>query len=350
MKSVGLRSALARPFRTQGRLDRGVLLAFLAINAVVLVNAVVHHPTVGYDAGKHLVHVDVLSELRLATRKDTDAFYYPPLPYVLPAAFKMLTGASLHAAAKFGQGINVLLSLGLTFFLVSACRLIRPTSALRLGTLLTLGLVPAYYRTFAYVRGEPYVAFFGTLALYLVVRVFVRGRLTTGGALGLGLSLGLAALSRQWGLFLIPAAGLFGLVHLVLFKGRRAAVVRTMLLALVVATVVGTSFLLLQRARFGSATKKGAAPTGGPQAPTEDLKRAEKPPSNHHHHARPAGRGLGGYPSTAGPVSRSGPIPSRTPPSRPPFETRDPASKKEHQPDTSTIHQSTSATTAPPSP
>jgi len=252
MKPADIRAALARPFRVNGRLDWGILLAFLAINGLVLVNAVLHHPEVGYDAREHLVNIDVLSQLRLVTPKDTEAFYYSPIPYALPALFKYVTGAELHTAAKFAQGINVLLSLGLTFFLLRACQLIGPAPILRLGTLLALGVVPAYYKTFAYVRGEPYVAFFSTLALYLIVRVFIRRRTTTWGAVALGLALGMAPLSRQWGVFLLPAAGLMGLLHWLRHKQWRWAIARTLLLSLTIATFVGGSFYALQRVRFGS--------------------------------------------------------------------------------------------------
>jgi hypothetical protein len=80
-----------------------------------------------------------------------------------------------------------------------------------------------YYKTFAFVRGEPYVAFFAVVVLYYVVLILVRKRFFTVHALLLGCALGCAALSRQWGMFLFPAVGLFGAVQWIRCPGDRLA-------------------------------------------------------------------------------------------------------------------------------
>ncbi len=61
-----------------------------------------------------------------------------------------------------------------------------------MGALVFLGVLPVYYKMFAMVRGEPFVAFFCVIAVYYAARVFVRDgapvpdALLMGGALGVG--------------------------------------------------------------------------------------------------------------------------------------------------------------------
>jgi hypothetical protein len=243
---------LVRPFLFRGRPAWSVVLAFAAINGIVFVNAILHDPRVGYDSNEHLVNIAVLSELRLVTRQDTQAFYYSPLPYILPALMMHATGVKLFWAAKFAQLLNLALSLGLTHSLLRACRLVSPHPALRLGTLLGLGILPVYYKSFAFVRGEPYVAFFATAALYYVVEVFVRRRFRVRGIVFLGLAIGLSGLSRQWGILLLPALGVFGAFEWLRLPRWRGAIARSTLLALAVGSLVGFSFYGVQKLRFGS--------------------------------------------------------------------------------------------------
>lgn len=71
-----------------------------------------------------------------------------------------------------------------------------------------------YYKTFAQVRGEPYVVFLTVLAIYYLSKmVHDRGQVTLTSGIGLGIILGLLSLSRQWGFMLMPA--IFGLMGLV---------------------------------------------------------------------------------------------------------------------------------------
>lgn len=71
------------------------ILLLIAINGIVLSNAVRHDPRVGYDAADHLKYIEVLSEYRLPTRSDTAEFFSPPLPYLLPAMVRSTGFVSL---------------------------------------------------------------------------------------------------------------------------------------------------------------------------------------------------------------------------------------------------------------
>src|SRR5215813_6401468 len=141
--------------RAGSSVDTPLMLVFSVINGLVLINACLHDPRVGYDADMHLAYIQALSQLRLVVPGDSTEFFSPPLPYVLPALLMSLTGVKVFWAAKFAQFLNVCLSAGLTFYLIKTCRLITSRSSLAVGSLIFLGILPVYYKTFAFVRGEP---------------------------------------------------------------------------------------------------------------------------------------------------------------------------------------------------
>jgi hypothetical protein len=196
---------LASPFRSAGRIHKSLVVVFIVVNSIVFVNACLHEPTVGYDVGEHLKYVMTLGEMRLPTVTETAEFYSPPLPYALPALLVVSGAKDWWWPAKAGQLFNVLLSLGLTFYLLKLCDFFDPgNSHLKTTTLLFLGLLPMYYKSFAFLRGEPFVAFFAVFIIYQVLRVFVRERWSWANTIVLGVALGLIVLSRQWGLLLFP--------------------------------------------------------------------------------------------------------------------------------------------------
>src|SRR5262249_39746339 len=69
---------LSSPFLAGDRAYPPVILVFLAINALVLVNAILHDPSVGYDADAHLAYIAALSRFRLPARGDTTEFFSAP--------------------------------------------------------------------------------------------------------------------------------------------------------------------------------------------------------------------------------------------------------------------------------
>lgn len=162
--------ALSRPFRSaSGRWRPWLVGLYLAVNGIVLWNAVLHHPGVGYDAYAHLDYVATLAAGRLPTADDTRQFFAAPLPYLVPAALHA-AGVPLGVAAKAGQLVAVPVSLALTFLVVELGRRLRPGSAFLGGaSLLLLGMLPVYYKSFAMLRGEPYVALFTLLAVLLAL-------------------------------------------------------------------------------------------------------------------------------------------------------------------------------------
>jgi hypothetical protein len=231
--------ALLEPLRLHGRWDPTLVAACLLLNALVLLNACLHDPTVGYDATQHIKYIVTLSEGRLPGRADTGEFFSPPLPYLLPAALLRTSLVSWWGAAKSAQLLNSLLSLGITLLLLRLCEDLAPGDRiLKVGALLILGLLPVYFKSLSFVRGEPYVAFFTLLVVSRAVSAFASRKL--GVPWGLGVFLGLLVLSRQWGIFVILALVLF--VGILAFREGRLRLVGSLFLSLLVGAVLALPF------------------------------------------------------------------------------------------------------------
>lgn len=239
---MGLAKSAFDPLRRGGRLDLPLFGVFLGISAIVLVNAVLHDPMTGYDATQHVKYVMTLAEGELPTRSDTGEFFSPPLPYVLPALLHSRF-LDLKNAMKVGQIQNVLLSLGIGLLLLRIDEDLSPENrAMKLGSLLLLGLLTVYFKTLSFVRGEPFVAFFTLLSLCISMRAILLGQRHLGP--WLGISLGLLLLSRQWGVFVVAALLIFaGLIYL-RDPERREGVLRTILPSLVVCALLSLPFYL----------------------------------------------------------------------------------------------------------
>jgi hypothetical protein len=156
------------------------------------------------------------------------------------------------SAAKLAQYLNVFLSVGATFYLIKTCQLISSRPSLKLGALVFLGILPVYYRTFAFVRGEPYVVFFAMVMLYHVLLMFLRERFTVVNTIILGTAMGLGALSRQWGILLLPSVFLLLAFQWVRLPQRRQATTKTLCACLALTAVIGGWFYLSLYHRYGS--------------------------------------------------------------------------------------------------
>ena len=231
-----------------------VIALYVAINGVVFYNARRHDPGIGYDSDAHLHYLMTLSQGRLPTRADSGEFFSPPLPYV-PGAIAMALGKGPECAFKIAQYAQFGFSLVLTFFLLQICGLVRKDDD-RLGllALLCLGMIPAYYKTFAMIRGEALLATLAVVAAWVAIRTFVgRERMPVGGAIVLGLLLGGAAISRQWGIFLIPPV-----VLLAAWRMRRDRkfwpAFRTLAIAGFFCAISGSWYYLHLHHKYGSVT------------------------------------------------------------------------------------------------
>lgn len=245
---------LVKPFRSRNGFDTELIIVFFLINGLVFANACLHDPRIGYDAGGHLRYIQTLSELRLVTPQDSHEFFSPPVPYAIPAVIMAFTGMKLFWAAKLAQFMNVLLSIGLNFYLIKVCCILDSQPAQKLGTLVFLGILPVYYRTFAFVRGEPYVVFFTVIILYYTLLMCIGKQFTMANITILGVSMGLCALSRQWGILLFPSVFLLFVFQWIRLPRWRYSITKTLSLCLILLTVISGWFYISLYSRYGSLT------------------------------------------------------------------------------------------------
>ena len=249
-----LYTILSEPFRAEGRLDLRLVAVFILINGLVLANAYLHDPRIGYDNRSYFAYIEALTRGSLVTPQDSREFFSPPLPFAFPALLTALMSMDVARAVKFAQFLNVLLSIGLTWYLLKACRLLGSRSSLGLGALVFLGILPVYFKSFAFVRGEPLVAFFAVVIVYQVLLMVARRQFTPLHASILGVCLGLSVLSRQWGVLLFPPVlMLFGYCWIRL-RPLRVSIAKVLGLSLVLATAVGGWFYFYLRSSQGSFT------------------------------------------------------------------------------------------------
>ncbi len=242
------------PFRSLNGFNTGLLLVFILINGIVLVNASLHDPRIGYDSTEHLRYIKALSEWRLVRPGDSFEFFSPPLPYLLPALLVSITGMKLFWAAKMAQLFNFLLSVGTTWYLIKICQLINPRPIFKIGTLVFLGILPVYYKTFAFVRGEPFVVFFALVMVYYFLKISVKEQFNLANGAVLGTMMGLSALSRQWGFFLFPSIFLFLIFKWLIQPKLRKPIFSILLLCSGLIILITGWFYLSLYQRYGSIT------------------------------------------------------------------------------------------------
>jgi len=242
------------PFRSENGFNGWLIFIFVVINCIVFLNAYLHDPQIGYDAASHLKYIKTLSQLQLVRPEDSVEFFSPPLPYVFPAMLISLTGMNILWAAKMSQYLNFFLSLGSTWYLIKICHLINPKSTLKLGALVFLGMLPVYYKTFAFIRGESYVVFFATAMVYYTLLISIKEQYTLANGTVLGVLMGLCALSRQWGFFLFPSIFLFFIYKWFCLPRWRKSIAKILCLCLVfIITISGWFYISLDQ-RYGSIT------------------------------------------------------------------------------------------------
>jgi len=239
-----MHSWISAPFFHYGRVDLVIVSLFLLINSLVFINASLHNPESAYDVYGHMGYVKALStEYRLPTPEQSYEFFSPPLPYLIPAIFHNLTDVLMTNVAKFGQYVNGVVSVLLTYFFLRLGYVMSPTEpSVRRISLLLLGMLPVYYKSLAMgIRGEPYVALFAILSVYVLVTIIYSRSQNLWRFDLLGIFLGLAILSRQWGFLIYPA--IFGTLFLLFIQSKeRAQLLHGTLLTILIATAIGGWF------------------------------------------------------------------------------------------------------------
>ncbi len=247
------------PFRQAGRPNWPVVAIFVLINGLVLTNAILHDPRQGYDAADHLNYIKALATKHaIPSCAETGQCYVPPLPYLLPAILLSAGRLTLLQAARLAQLFDVILSCGLTYYLLRICELVKPGNAiLKACTLTMLGIVPVYYKTFALIRGETYIAFLSVVACFLLLSIFDGKRANAANVLALGLIVGLSILSVQWGLLLVPAVLLLAGYAAVRDRENVKPALFAALACLLTPLVIGGWYYLFMYGRYGTLLAAG---------------------------------------------------------------------------------------------
>ncbi len=241
---------LARPFYRQNSLDFPLLALFLIVNGLLLANLVLHDPRFCYDVTHHFNYIKTLSTLEFPSYRQSHEFFSPPLPYVIPALAYAL-GLDIFWAGKAAQLSNLFASLLALYFLLKISRLVDASNLVARGALLMLGILPVYYKTFAFIRGEPWVAAFGVTAAYFYLRMVARGEFSMRNAALAGVSLGLAGLSRQWAISYFIAFACCTAVY-IFIKPEKARLAGIYILsALVLGALICSPFYLSLKLRTG---------------------------------------------------------------------------------------------------
>jgi hypothetical protein len=221
---------------------------------LLLVNAAIHDPYIGYDAGDHIRYIEVLSTLRLPGPSDTREFFSAPLAYALPALVKWTRALSFYDTLKLAQLLNVLYAVGVAVFMVRICRHTAPADSRRPTlALAVLAIMPVWYKSLAFVRPEPLLALLTVLIVWQAVRFVDAAVPTRRQTVVLGVILGLAPLARQWGLLVLGGVAIFLVAAIARRRDRRWLLIGRVAGAFAIAAVVGGWFYYSLYARFGSA-------------------------------------------------------------------------------------------------
>jgi hypothetical protein len=255
----GLLLEAVAPLQKAGRPNWPVVIMMILINGLVLANVVLHDPRQGYDAADHINYMRTLAVRQtIPSCKDTAQCYVPPLPYLLPAAVLATGRITLWQAAKLAQLVNLILSLCLTYYLVKICEMLKPGSTrLKVTALAMLGILPVYYKTFAMIRGETYLALLCVFAAYQLLAIFMMSRASVANILMLGFTVGFAILARQWGFLLLPAILVFAAYVALRQPDQRRLAFSTALSCLLVPLVVAGWYYWVMYQRYGTLLAAG---------------------------------------------------------------------------------------------
>ena len=205
-----------------------IILYLVAL--ILIINIFGYFHELGYDGEHHKWYIEVLP-LNLPTEQDTKEFFSPPLPYLFPSIIdsvcdKLNETYSIkfdctYLDGKLTQILQALMFLGIIFLIKDISEIIEPKNIkYQNSVLLLFTIIPVSYKSFAMIRGEPYISFFMFLLIAIVTRVvYKKIEITRNLTIFTGIILGFIGLSRQWGLLFFPS--LFVLLLLVIRKDNK---------------------------------------------------------------------------------------------------------------------------------
>jgi hypothetical protein len=237
-------------------------LILIAMLVLCLANALLHDPYVGYDVDDHIAYIKSLVQARLPDIEDSDEFFSPPLPYIIPALFHGVFNLSIFLTLKLAQLINVLLALGSALAVLRICnRVLAGSHQCQNLTLISLLSLPVFYKSHAFIRAEPYLVFFILLYVEQLINLWKARVKPAHFSLYSGGLFGAALLSRQWGILVLPAVFLFAFLLLRVQSERRTRLFVAFTVSGFIAFLISGWFYISLWVRFGSLTTFNREPT-----------------------------------------------------------------------------------------
>ena len=192
---------------------------YLLLSIVILIlsiNIFGYFHELGYDGEHHKWYIEVLP-FDLPSDSDTKEFFSPPLPYFIPSLIDSICDktnelniTNLNCTLVYGkitQALQAIMLISIFFILKKISYLIYPDNNQHfLSLILLFAMIPVTYKSFAMIRGEPYISFFMFLSIYLIISICYKSKnINTKNIFLTGLFLGFMGLSRQWGLLFFPS-------------------------------------------------------------------------------------------------------------------------------------------------
>ncbi len=204
------------------KLERVIFFLITSSVFYILIYNYYHYsPILGYDAEAHYNYVDYISRylprsFKLPTSLDTREFFNPPLGYLIPAISQVVCRNIIESEnflrdcrPVYGNVTQIFQSFMYIFTiyinLITLKMFNNSKNILNLSYFLMISLLAVNYRTISMIRGEPYILFFLSIFLYLILKIENQNFVTQKKDIFfLGLTIAGIALSRQWGFLLFP--------------------------------------------------------------------------------------------------------------------------------------------------
>lgn len=213
----------------------------------------------GYDDFAHIGYVLFLDRYSAMPWADQGwAYFHPPLHYLIGWGLAQLDGAvALVRGLAFVSGAA---SLGIAVLAAWVTRMASPERpGLALLAFFSVGLLPVYLYSTNTAGNEHTAAFLASLGFALFIANERRGRPTQLRAVWVGLSIGLALLTKMSALLVLGAVGLALLVQLLIEPSlrERAAIVTRGVIIAAVALLILAPFVARNLIEYGSPSRLG---------------------------------------------------------------------------------------------
>lgn len=209
------------------------LLISLSSLFAIIYNIFYYNPILGYDAEAHFNYVNYLSrylpnDFKLPSSEETREFFNPPLGYLVPSIAQVFCRNVIESAnylndcqpiygiaTQIFQSIMYLFTILINLYTLKMFH--KSESIFNVSYLILVSIFAVNYRTISMIRGEPYLLFFLSLLLFVILKAEINNyELNYRLILFTGVIISCIALSRQWGFFLF-----LPLIILILYKNSK---------------------------------------------------------------------------------------------------------------------------------